>query len=75
MLVIFRERLAQSCEFFPLLGQGMGHKHNYGSAERQSIDETERGLVFCSTGNGGGALLFWQPESVCAPIVLACGPA
>jgi hypothetical protein len=35
----------------------MGLNHNYGEAGPESIDETERGLAFCSTGNGGRAVL------------------
>jgi hypothetical protein len=45
------------CDLFPLLGQGMGDNHNYGGAATKSIVETERGLAFCSTENGAGAVL------------------
>jgi hypothetical protein len=56
--VDFRERHAQCVNFFPRLGQGLGLNHNYGGAARESIVETERGLVPCSTGIGPGAVLF-----------------
>jgi hypothetical protein len=36
------------CEWFPRLAQGMGLDHDYGGAGRESIAETERGLVVCS---------------------------
>jgi hypothetical protein len=45
------------CEQFPRLAQGMGLNHNYGGAGRESIAETERGLVVCSARNGACAVL------------------